>query len=256
MNFDEKLQDVQSSLSQQKLDGWLFYDFRRMNPLACQFLDIHAEKLLTRRFFYWIPAHGEPVKIVHTIEDQALSHLPGATWRYHTWKELETHVESVLKGSKRIAMEYSPRNAIPYVSKVDAGTMDVIRGFGVEVVSSADLLQKYTSVWDEDKLRSHLAAAEVLCSGVDKAWKYIAISLAENRSVSEYDVQQFILEHFKLNGCMTADHPICAVNAHSADPHYSPNKSHSSLIKHGDFILMIYGANRMYLMPFMPISHV
>lgn len=238
MSFEERLQDVQQSLQKQGLDGWLFYDFRRSNDLACQFLQISHEKLLTRRFFYWIPQNGKPIKIVHAIEDKVLDHLPGELLRYRTWQEIENHVVSVLRKSKRIAMEYSPRNAIPYVSKVDAGTMDVVRSSGVDVVSSADLLQQYTSVWDPYKLETHLAAADVLRKSVDNAWHWIAEGLNKQRSFTEYDVQQFIMKEFEANNCMTGDAPICAVNAHSADPHYCPHKASAAQIRPGDFILI------------------
>lgn len=238
MNFDEKLKDVQQALHAQGIDGWLLYDFRRTNPLACQFLEIPPERLLTRRFFYWVPAKGTPVKIVHAIEDKSLEHLPGDTHRYQTWRDIESLIGVALTGSKQVAMEYSPRNAIPYVSKVDAGTIDVIRGFGVDVVSSADLLQKFTSVWDAPKLLSHRKAADVLCQAVDDAWKYIESCLRDNTALTEYDVQQFIVEQFAKNGCISADLPICAVNAHSADPHYVPGKNASSVVRRGDFILI------------------
>jgi len=238
MSFDGKVYDVQGALEEAGLDGWLFYDFRRSNELACQFLEISSEKLLTRRFFYWLPSEGVPIKIVHAIEENSLDHLPGVVLSYRTWQQLESHLATALEGSQKIAMEYSPRNAIPYISKVDAGTMDVVRGLGVEVVSSADLLQKYTSVWDSYKLQTHLAAAEVLNQTVGAAWGFIASSLKEGVAINELMVQQFILNEFAKRNCMTSDKPICAVNAHSADPHYTPEKGKAASIKMGDFILI------------------
>lgn len=236
--MQKKISDVQKTLTKHNLDGWLLYDFRRNNDLACQFLEIPSDRLLSRRFFYWIPQQGTPKKIVHSIESQVLDHLPGDILRYHTWQEIESHLATILKGKKRIAMEYSPRNAIPAVSKVDAGTVDLVRDCGVEVFSSADILQQYTSVWDQHKLKTHLAAAEVLCQTVDKAWSLIGNAIRKKQSITEYDVQQFILEEFAQRDCTTADSPICAVNAHSADPHYSASKSNSSKIHQGDFILI------------------
>lgn len=238
MLFIDKLHAIQNSLKQAQLDGWLFYDFRRSNDLACQILTIPSEILLTRRFFYWIPKEGNPVKILHAIEDKVLDHLPGEVLKYHTWQELEIHVATVLKHSQKIAMEYSPRNAIPYISKVDAGTMEVVRGCGVEVISSADLLQQHTSVWDPDQLQSHLNAANILCLTVDKAWNYISLSLKERCPITEYDVQQFILGEFEMHGCTTAGSPICAVNAHSANPHYCASKKDPAHIQPDDFILI------------------
>lgn len=238
MNTFDTLSRVQELLKEQQLDGWLLYDFRRTNNLACEFLNIPAHKILTRRFFYWIPTEGTPVKIVHAIEEYSLNHLPGTQRRYLTWQELETHLAAILKGSRRIAMEYSPRNAIPYASKVDAGTMDVVRGCGVEVISSADILQTYLNVWNAEQLHSHLMAAEVVSSTVEAAWHLIANSIKNKKNLTEYAVQQFILDEFDKQGCVAEDSPICAFNAHSADPHYCADKDHSSSIAAGDFVLI------------------
>lgn len=229
---------IQKNLHEQKIDGWLLYDFRRTNDLACQFLKIPAHKILSRRYFYWIPAKGDPVKIVHVIEEHSLDHLPGKKVIYRSWQDLEKSLGTILKGCKRVAMEYSPRNSIPYVSKVDGGTIDVVRAYGVEVVSSADLLQQYLNVWTNEQLKSHLFAADVVSDTVEKAWNLIAKSLKTKKNISEYDVQQFILEEFSKKGCESEDAPICAVNAHSADPHYCSDKEHFALIHPGDFVLI------------------
>lgn len=238
MELNEKILDVQKKLSEQNVDGWLLYDFRRNNDLACDFLEIPGETMLTRRFFFWIPKAGIPVKLVSAIEPNILEHLPGDLKPYRTWKELENNLQSLLKGLKIIAMEYSPRNAVPYVSKVDAGTMDVIKGFDVDVVSSADLLQQYTSLWDQQKLDYHLQAEEIVTVAVEKAWKFISEKLKNNSTVTEYDVQQFIIEEFRKNQCAFAGEPICAVNEHSADPHYTPTKDKYRVIEERDFILI------------------
>lgn len=238
MTFDNKLQRIHTLLAREGLDGWLLYDFRRSNDLACQFLEIPTERMLTRRFFYWIPVDGPPVKIVSRIELHALDHLPGATRAYATWQELETRLAEILLGNHRIAMEFSPRNAVPYVSKVDGGTIDLVRSYGIDVASSGDLLQEFTSVWDQQKLELHLEAALVLEEAVSSAWHFISESLARQRTLNEYDVQQFILNHFKAHDCFTESPPICAVNAHSADPHYLVPKEGSAEIKADDFILL------------------
>lgn len=237
MSFREKLEEIKRELKNQQLDGWLLYDFRRSNDLACQFLEIPAKSLLTRRFFYWIPPLGESIKIVHMIENP-LEHLPGRTVRFRRWQDLEQHLETILSGADRIAMEYSPRNAIPYVSKVDAGTMDVVKGFDVKVVSSADLLQKYTIVWDKQKLQSHLYAADVLSQTVEKAWSFIGDSIKVGKQITEFDVQQFILKEFDKNDCASSDLPIVAVNGNASDPHYIPEKETAALMKKGDFVLI------------------
>lgn len=238
MNIESKINKIQSKLLQRQLDGWLFYDFRRCNDLACKLLEVPLSRLLTRRFFYWIPQKGKAIKIVSAIEDKILHHLPGETKTYRTWQELESLVGQAIKNLKKIAMEYSPRNAVPYISKVDGGTIDLVRSFGVEVISSGDLLQEFTSVWNEYKLNTHLAAADVLNQTVDNVWEYISQSLKFGRDITEIDVQRFILAQIEENGCITADLPICAVNEHSADPHYSPMPDHNKIIKPKDFILI------------------
>jgi len=238
MKLREKIKSTQEFLTQQNLDGWLLYDFRRNNDLACQFLEIGPAVLLTRRFFYWIPKQGEPVKIVHGIEEKSLENLPGRQIMYRTWQELEHALETILKGSGHVAMEYSPRNALPYLSKVDAGTVEMVRSKGVEVVTSAKLLQQFNGVWDEQKLKSHLEAADVLCKIVDQVWSLIAQHLREGQKITEYDVQQFMLDQFAKNRCISNDAPICAVNAHSANPHYAPTAESSSEIKKSDFVLI------------------
>ncbi|MCE5317090.1 MAG: M24 family metallopeptidase [Parachlamydia sp.] len=227
--------EIQRNLAEWGVDGWLLYDFRRSNELACQFLSIRSEQLLTRRFFYWIPTQGTPVKIVQAIEDKVLHHLPGETVRYRTWQELEAALKQVLQGAKRVAMEYSPRNALPAISRVDAGTIELVRGNGVEVVSSANLLQVPLH---EDQVRSHLEAAEALDATAEETWEWIARSLEAGRALTEYEVQQFILERFGFRDCVSDDPPICAVNEHSANPHYAPQMENSSIIQKGDFILI------------------
>jgi Xaa-Pro aminopeptidase len=233
----QKIADTQVELKKNQIDGWLFYDFRRSNDLACQFLNISNETLLTRRYFYWIPSEGEPVKIVSSIEDP-LKHLPGQTKKFKSWQQLEEILKETLRNSKRVAMEYSPRNAIPYISKVDAGTVELIREFGVEVVSSSDLLQKYSSMLTENQLEMHLVAADVLDKTANKTWNWIFENIKKGTRIDEYQVQQFILNEIKSHKCLTQDLPICAVNANSADPHFSPDKLNSSEIKPGDFILI------------------
>ena len=196
MDLIEKILAVQHSLRDLSLDGWMLYDFRRSNTLACCFLEIPPDQLLTRRFFYWIPCKGNPIKIVHRIENHALDHLPGDSVQYSSWEELEENLATVLNKYHVIAMEYSPRNAIPTVSKIDAGTMDLIRGCGVEVKSSGDLLQTYTSVWSDDQFLLHNQAADVLQNAVEKAWRYIGDAVRTKKNINEFDVQQFLLDEF------------------------------------------------------------
>ncbi len=223
---------IQKDLSQLGFDGWLIFDFRRSNDLGCHFLKIPEDALLTRRFFYWIPVKGEPVKIVHTIENHVLDHLPGKTVEYRTWEELEGGLQKVLTRVARVAMEYSPMGCLPYLSKVDGGTLDLVRKLGVQVASSADLLKESLS---DEQIEGHLFAASVVDEVVELAWQRIVRDLGQ---ITEYGVQQFILAEFAKRGCVADDAPICAVNANSANPHYSPAKSGEVRIAPGDFIMI------------------
>ena len=238
MKFTEKLKEVQASLCREGIEGWLLYDFRRSNSLAHIFLEIPADKMVTRRFFYWIPQKGDPIKIVPLIEPYTLDHLPGIKWCYRGWQELERLLFSLTAENVKIAMEYSPYNALPVVSKVDAGTIELIRKAGAEVVSSANLLQHYTSVWTPNQLRSHLEAASVLEAIVDLTWSYIGRALHSQTPLDEYQVQQFMLQAMSEADCQTAESPTCAVNAHSGDPHYHPQSDQALPICEGDFILL------------------
>ncbi len=238
MTIETKIILAQNLINESGWDGWLLYDFRRSNSIACEFLSLDAKQLLTRRFFYWIPRHGEPCKIVQAIESSVLDALPGKLYTYRTWMELETILGMILNGSRRIAMEYSPRNAIPYLSKVDAGTIDVIRSFGISVESSATLLLHFTGIWDEKKYRMHLEAAKALDEIAEATWEYIHKALQRQTPLTEYAVQQFMLDQTTAKNCETSDAPICAVNQHTANPHYMPQPHGSAAIQKNDFILI------------------
>ncbi len=235
---NKKIQQIQRDLEEQGIDGWLLFDYRHSNELACKVLEIPADKMLTRRLFYWIPRKGEPVKIVHRIESGVLDHLPGVKKEFHAWEELEKALKETLSGIKSVAMEYSPKNAIPDISKVDAGTIERIQSLGIKVVSSGDLLQKQTSVWDERKLKSHLEAADVLDKIISLTWKEIKQKLEKNENLTEYDVHLFMRDLLNQFDCKTEEGPICAINGHSADPHYLPGKKGGSPLKKGDFVLL------------------
>ncbi|MEW6544590.1 MAG: M24 family metallopeptidase [Nitrospirota bacterium] len=235
----QRIADIQKALQETSdLDGWLFYDFRGSDPLAYRVLRLDPARHVTRRWYYWVPATGEPVKLMHKIEPHVLEELPGETQFYMSWQSLGACLSRVLAGVKRAAMQYSPQNAIPYVSRVDAGTVEQVRGFGVEVVTSADLVQRFEAVWDDQQLATHRVAAEALRRIVDEAFRHVGASIAAHRSLTEYDLQQFILSRFKEYGLVTATPPIAAVNAHSADPHYSPAPQGASVIAEGDLVLI------------------
>lgn len=238
MDFSKKIPDIQLRLKENHIDGWLLYDFHRSNNLAIDFLMLPSDAMLTRRFFYWIPAKGECVKIVHSIEPGALDHLPGKKEIYFKWENLESILAEILKGSKKVAMEYYPRGAIPYVSKVDGGIIDLVRGYHVEVVSSAPILQFYTSVLDDFQLETHKEAAHFLDRTALNVWDHIAHAINKNQPVTEYSIQQFMMNEFEKHGFETDHAPICCTNAHTADPHYSPDKENSAVIQKGDFILI------------------
>jgi Xaa-Pro dipeptidase len=232
------LSSVQAALAQQNLDGWLLYDFRGLNVLARRVVGLSPEQMLSRRWFYFVPARGEPSKLVHRIEPHALDALPGARKSYLRWQELEAGVGELLKGAKRVAMEYVPRNANPYVSRVDAGTVELVRSFGVEIVPSGDLVQVFEACWSDEQWAMHLEAAKHTRSAFDSAFAFIVECVRKIGSVCETEVQQHILDHFAKNRLVTDHPPICAVGPHSGDPHYSPGPDSDAPIRDGDFVLI------------------
>ncbi len=238
MALETKIRAIQQILVRQKVDGWLLYDNHGSNRFARQILEISPHAVLTRRFFYWIPKEGTPQSLVHRIEAESLAETPGTTHLYLSWHELKNALKEILRGSEQIMMEYSPAGANPYVSVVDAGTLEMVRETGVEVLSSADLLQQFTSILSEEQIATHLAAAAVLETTVQRAWEWIADHLKNERTVTEYDVQQFMLHEFRKENCMTQEGPICAVNEHTAMPHYAAMELSAKRIVRGDFILL------------------
>ena len=220
VRYSARVARIQQAIRDQPgLDGWLFYDFRHLDPIAYRVLLLDASLHVTRRWYYWIPAHGSPVKLQHRIEPHVLDGLPGDPRSYVSWREQQTVLGSILQSAKRIAMQYSPMNAIPYLSRVDAGTIDLVRSLNVDVVTSADLVQQFEAVWDEAQLTSHRVAAEGLRAIVDEAFGFVRTSVAERHDLTEYGLQQFILSRMQARNLVTSSPPIAAVNAQSADPH-------------------------------------
>jgi Xaa-Pro aminopeptidase len=241
----DRIAEIQEALRETAgLDGWLFYDFRGSDPLAYRVLALDRSRHVTRRWYYWVPTRGSPVKLMHRIEPHALDGLPGEPRLYVSWEEQQTNLARMLRGARRIAMQYSPMNAIPYVSRVDAGTIELIRSLDIEVVTSADLVQRFEAVWDDRQLASHREAAEKLRRIVDEAFTHAGTEVAAGRSLTEYGLQQTILSRITEHGLITATAPIVAVNAHSADPHYGPGPSGSAVITHGDLVLIDLWAKR------------
>jgi Xaa-Pro aminopeptidase len=229
---------IQQSLREFGLDGWLLYDFRASNMLARRVLDMESKPAGSRRFLYMIPATGEPTKLVHRIETVALDHLPGSKIVYLTWQELEAGIGALVSGQRRVAMEYAPRMSNPYVSKVDAGTIEVVRGIGVEVASSGDLIQQFEATWDDEQWAMHLAAEKCTTLAYDLAWGLIAERARGGGSIRETEVQSAIMDHFHAHGMTTYSPPIVGVGPHSGDPHYEPIPGRDREIGPGDFVLI------------------
>lgn len=233
------LSAIQQALRSLSLDGWLLYDFRGLNILARRVLGFDPNFTPSRRWLYYIPANGEPRKLVHAIETAVLDPYPGTDKTvYLRWQELEAGIGHLVEGGKRIAMEYAPRNGNPYVSRVDAGTLEVVRSFVPEVVSSGDLVQLFEAVWDEDQWQMHLEAARAVRESFDVAWAFIAEQLRARKPLTELDVQKRILDHFAAHNLTTYHAPNCSVNANSADPHYDPAGALNAPIQEGDFVLL------------------
>jgi Xaa-Pro aminopeptidase len=236
------IEEIQQALKSAGIDGWLFYDFRQSDPLAYRILGLDETKLGTRRWVYFVPAEAEPVKIVHSIEREQLDPLPGQKLVYLPWQQLHTYLRDALQGYQKIAMQYSPNNDIPYISRVDGGTVELIRSFGVEVVASADLVQQFEAVWTEEQWQTHQLAAQLMRKIIDEAFAEIARRIKKSMTTTEYEIQQFIVSLFERDG-LVADHPpIVAVNANAANPHYGPTGEYSLPIRPGDFVLIDYWA--------------
>ncbi|MDP2885489.1 MAG: M24 family metallopeptidase [Ignavibacteria bacterium] len=234
----EKVQQIQEALQQEKIDGWLFYNFRGSNVFATRIINLPTHIMQTRRYFYFIPASGSPQKLVHNIEQWNLDMIPGDKTLYVSWQSLQEGVKKIVGGAKKIAMEYSPMNNIPYVSNVDAGTVELVRSLGYEVVSSANLVQRFEARWDEEQANDNFETAKHLRQIVDLTFGFIKQRINAGTPTTEYDVQQFMLSEFKTRGLMTESDPNCSVNANSANPHYEPTKEIHSPLHKGDFVLL------------------
>ena len=233
-----RLGEIALALGVAQLDGWLFYDFRLSDPLAYRILGLSEDGIATRRWFCYVPAHGEPHAIVSAVELHRLDALAVEKIVYRSHTEMLAALRTVLGGARRIAMDYSPGCAIPYVSRVDAGTVEIVRTMGVEVVTAADLIQRFEATLTREQLASHQRAARALRSIVDETFGEIAQMISADRAVGEVSVQQSVLSRFAARGLVTHSPPIVAVNEHSADPHYGPTRKHDRAIRRGDFVLL------------------
>jgi Xaa-Pro dipeptidase len=232
-----QLSEMQQDLRAMKLDGWLFYDFRGRDPIAHRILQL-PNHMRTRRWFYFVPAKGTPKKLVHKIETQSLAAVTGDTIYYSGQEELRGGLTKILGRAKSVAMQYSPKNAIPYVAMVDAGTIELVKSVGVKVVTSADLVQKYEACWTPEQLQSHLKAGKEIDRIVAEAFTLAAKSVRRKNPLTEFELQQWILREFEKAGLTTEEGPDVAVNAHASDPHYAPSAERPTPINEGDLLLL------------------
>jgi Xaa-Pro dipeptidase len=231
------LEAIQSALRENKFDGWLFYDHHHRDPLAYSILGLDPKAHVTRRWYYFVPATGEPKKLVHRIESFKLDPLPGTKSVYSSWQELESRLQTLLTGATRIAMQYSPRNAIMYVSMVDAGTIELLRSFGKEPVTSADLVSHFEAVLTDAQLATHYVAQKSIDEILDAAWKEIG-TRARSGGTTEYAMVQYLQEGLHRANLLWDHGPNVSAGPNSADSHYEPAAAKSRPIHTGDFVLI------------------
>ena len=236
--MDDLIGRIQQALRDFHLSAWLFYGFQDLDPIATRILRFEPHLLATRRWFYLIPEKGEPSKLVHRIESSILDHLPGSKEIYLEWEQLQKKVKGLLGGVSAVAMQYSENNSIPYISLVDAGTIDLVRGCGAQVVSSGDLIQRFEAVWSPHQVEQHRATALALTSIVQAAFEQAATEISSQGETDELSIQRFILDRFEKEGLLTEHPPIVAVNENSANPHYQPTEAEYSKIRSDDFLLI------------------
>jgi Xaa-Pro aminopeptidase len=231
------LSAIQQALRERNIDAWLFYDHHHRDPIAYRVLGLPDGLMVTRRWYYLIPAKGDPVKLVHKIEAGHLDTLPGAKRLYAGWQELFDSLKTLLAGQRDIAMQYSPNNIVFTVSLVDAGTMDMIRGLGKNVVSSQDLVAQFEATWSEEQIRTHFAARDRIDAITAAAFPEIGRRVRSG-GTTEHAIQQWFMESFARENLVTDDPPIVAVNANSGNPHYEPRADRPVPIREGDLVLL------------------
>lgn len=238
MNLDA----IQSALRESAIDGWLFYDHHHRDPIAERILSLDPKAHITRRWYYFIPASGEPRKLVHRIEQARLDSLPGTKTQYSSWQELHAGLENLLQNQKKIAMQYSPNNDIMYVSMVDAGTVEFLRSLGKAIVTSADLVSQFEAVLTADQIASHSTAQRAIDAIVAEAWLEIGRRLrpasGQTHAFSEYDMVVWLQEAMRREGLVWENGPDVSVNANTSDSHYEPTADRAAPIREGDFLLI------------------
>jgi len=238
MNLDS----IQAALRSASLDGWLFYDHHRRDPIAAHILGLDPKAHITRRWYYFIPTTGEPRKLVHRIEQSRLDALPGAKSLYSSWQELHLELENLLQNQKNIAMQYSPNNDIMYVSMVDAGTVEFLRSLGKQIVSSADLVSQFEAVLTADQISTHAVAQRRIDALLAEGWQQIARRLRPAQGspypYTEFDHVQWLSEAMRREGLVWDNGPNVSVNANSSDSHYEPTAANTAPLREGDFLLI------------------
>jgi Xaa-Pro dipeptidase len=233
-----RLREIQTALREEGLDGWLFFDHHQRDPLAYRVLQFTPGSMVTRRWFYFVPAVGAPRGLAHKIEFETLRELPGEIALYASWQELQDGLRDILGKIRRVAMQYSPNCAVPYVAMVDAGTVEMIRGLGIDVRTSANLIQFFESRWNERQLENHLEAGRRIDKIRADSFARISSKVRAGVRITEWEMQQFILERFREGGLFTDHGPDVAVNANAANPHYNPTQERCSEIRRGDLVLL------------------
>lgn len=236
--MDYKITQVQAILEEENIDGWLLYDFQNLNPIAREFLGFNKDSHISRRFYYYIPKRSKPICICHKIEQEFFQDVFGEKKVYDSYSSLEKILLDVLKESSCVAMEYSPKGHIPYLSKVDMGTIEFVQALGPSVISSAKLTQKLSSCLTESQIQNHKLAASFLNDLADQAFRYLSDSINQGQEISEFDLQTWIHEKMKSQGFLTEHPVICAFGSNTASPHYCPSRNHSKILKRDELILI------------------
>ena len=237
------LADIQIALQEERLDGWLFYDFRQSNPIAYQILGLSQQVFYSRRWWYFVPVEGKPTALVSAVESHVLQELPGKRLIFQTWREMREHLNTLLRPGKRIAMEYSPMNGIPYIARVDAGTLELVRSYGVEVVSSANISQRFVAQLTPEQIEGHRQAGRRLIAAKDQLFAQLGEDLRQDVPLDEYSVQQRFVKLIHEQGlALDGGAPLVAVNGNASNPHYAPREQTSVPIRRGDLVLFDFWA--------------